>query len=473
MALSSPTHRRLFGQLALLAGYLAIGSLGLVPGGLRPDFTVVTWPGSGLALAAMLGFGRAVWPAVFAGAAGTLYIDSANVGWSFVTAAGLTMEAGLASLLVERFARGMQAFQRPDTILKVVVIVALAAAPLSASIAAVATVAAGAAAWSGIGLVWMSWWLASLSGAVLVTPLVLLWVANPLGRLRILPLVEAVVILTALTAVSLAVFAGRFPSDVQNYPLEFLCVPFLLWAAFRQGRRTVALAAATLCGIAAWGTMHGYGPFVRDSAYEAMVLVQAYVVVMGAMAAVIAAVVAEHRRATEQLRELATTDPLTGLANYRRLLDVLRGEIARSNRTGRPFSVLFLDMNGLKDINDQHGHLAGSRALCRLAETLRQTCRAIDTPARYGGDEFAIVLPETGEAGGYTVLRRISERLAAAAGPLTISVSGGVAVFPRDGASPTQLLRAADKLLYEAKELAASSRRRQPTTGLERTGTAS
>lgn len=470
---SRTPSRRALAQLALLLGYLVLGGLGIVPGGLRADYTVVIWPASGLALAAMLGFGRSIWPSVFAGAALTLYVDSSHVVWSLVTAAGLTIEAGLGSLLVERFARGTQAFQRPDSIFRTVVILALAAAPVSASIAALATVVVGAAPWQGIGYVWMTWWLAALSGSIVVAPLVLLWLARPFGRIRPLPLLEALVILTALTGVSLAVFAGRFPSDVQNYPLEFLCVPFLLWAAFRQGRRTVSLAAAILCGIAAWGTMRGFGPFVRDSAQEAMVLVQAYVAVMGTMAAVIAAVVAEHRRATEQLRELATTDPLTGLANYRRLLEVLRGEIARSNRTGRHFSVLFLDMNGLKEINDEHGHLAGSRALCRLAETLRASCRAIDTPTRYGGDEFAIVLPETPEPGGYTVLRRIAERLAAAAGPIRISVSGGVAVFPRDGSSPTQLLRAADKLLYEAKEQRGSGRRRQPAADLERTGTAS
>jgi diguanylate cyclase (GGDEF)-like protein len=166
---------------------------------------------------------------------------------------------------------------------------------------------------------------------------------------------------------------------------------------------------------------------------------------------VLASVVSQHRQAEEQLIALATTDSLTGLANHRRLLDVLRAEIARSNRTGRPFVVAFMDMDGLKVINDRYGHLAGSRAICRVAEALRSSCRAMDTPARYGGDEFAVVLPETTESGGRVVLDRIGARLSADHQTPRLSVSGGVAVFPRDGESPTLLLRAADRLLYQAK----------------------
>jgi diguanylate cyclase (GGDEF)-like protein len=175
--------------------------------------------------------------------------------------------------------------------------------------------------------------------------------------------------------------------------------------------------------------------------------------------------VSEHKHAQRQLRELATTDPLTGLVNYRRLLEVLRAEIARSQRTKRPFAVLFVDMNGLKRINDKHGHLVGSRALCRLADTLRRSCRNTDTPARYGGDEFAIVLPETGDEGGRLVLRRVCDRLAADNDKPAVSVTGGVAVYPRDGESPTLLLRAADQVLYRAKsELAARRAAVKPET---------
>lgn len=435
----------------VLAGYLTFAWFGLMAGGVRPDLTVVVWPASGLALAALIGFGRGVWPAVLAGALASMFVVSGSPLWTLVVAVGLTLAAAAGAALVDRFARGTGAFLRHETILRVVLIVAAVSAPIAATFAAVGAVLSGLAASSGLGYLWMTWWMANLAGTLVAAPLVLLWGSTPVTGVRPLAIIEAAVIVATLIGVSLVVFAGRFPADVQNYPLEFLCVPFLLWAAFRQGRRTVSLAAAVLCGIAVWGTVRDFGPFVRDSRYEAVVLVQAYIAVMSTMAAVIGAVVAEHRKAEAQLQQLATTDPLTGLANYRRLLEVLREEISRANRTGRPFSVLFIDMNGLKRINDEHGHLAGSRALCRLAETLRQSCRAIDTPTRFGGDEFAVVLPETPEAGGYIVLRRISERLAASDVQPAIAVSGGVAVFPRDGSSPTQLLRAADKVLYESR----------------------
>src|SRR5260370_40952219 len=92
----------------------------------------------------------------------------------------------------------------------------------------------------------------------------------------------------------------------------------------------------------------------------------------------------------DHLRQEAASDSLTGLANYRHLVDVLDGEIKRSGRTSREFALLFLDMDGLKRINDHHGHMVGSQALCRLADVLSSCCRGIDTPARFGGGEFAV-----------------------------------------------------------------------------------
>src|SRR5258708_36670483 len=102
-----------------------------------------------------------------------------------------------------------------------------------------------------------------------------------------------------------------------------------------------------------------------------------------------------NARLLQPVHHLAVSDPLTGLANYRRLLDELESETERTNRSNRPFCVLLLDLDGLKKINDTYGHLVGSRALCRVADILRIHCRSIDTAARYGAAEFALVLPST------------------------------------------------------------------------------
>jgi diguanylate cyclase (GGDEF)-like protein len=159
----------------------------------------------------------------------------------------------------------------------------------------------------------------------------------------------------------------------------------------------------------------------------------------------------DQARLFDQVRTMAVSDSLTGLANYRRLLAVLESELDRSRRTQRPFSVVLLDMDGLKAINDQHGHLAGSRALVRLGKILRTHSRAIDTAARFGGDEFALVLPEAGPDIANRVAARVRERLATENEAPRLSVSVGVAAYPEDGDTPEKILGAADRALYGMK----------------------
>lgn len=166
---------------------------------------------------------------------------------------------------------------------------------------------------------------------------------------------------------------------------------------------------------------------------------------------IIAVDITEQRRLEAQLRLQASSDSLTGLANHGRLLDVLHAEVSRSKRTGREFSIVLLDLDGLKNINDHFGHLAGNRALCRVAQILKDCCRSIDTAARHGGDEFAVVLPETGAASAALVARRIFELLEAEAEQPLISVSLGIGSYPADADGIGTLLQTADKALYAMK----------------------
>jgi diguanylate cyclase (GGDEF)-like protein len=166
--------------------------------------------------------------------------------------------------------------------------------------------------------------------------------------------------------------------------------------------------------------------------------------------------VTQQRKLEDHLRQQAAKDSLTGLANYRHLIETVNSEIQRSERTVREFAVLFLDLDGLKKINDRFGHLVGSAALCRLADVLCMCSRKLDTPARFGGDEFALVLPETGKIPASFVARRIRESLANDGKEPKLSVSIGVATYPGDGGKIDSLLAAADAALYGMKASARS-----------------
>jgi diguanylate cyclase (GGDEF)-like protein len=177
----------------------------------------------------------------------------------------------------------------------------------------------------------------------------------------------------------------------------------------------------------------------------------AHFLLVSSFAVVLGGTLLDNAQLFDQVSHLAASDPLTGLANHRRLLEVLESEIQRSRRTGRSFALLLFDLDGLKKINDKYGHLTGSRAIRRLGFALRENSRAIDTPARYGGDEFALVLPESDEKDAYQVGERICEQLARDGEQPRITVSVGAAMYPKDGSGIEKLFSSADRDLYQMK----------------------
>lgn len=455
--------RRIGALVGLTAVYFAAGKLGLALASVHPSVSAV-WPASGIALSALLILGYEVWPGVLMGA----FLVNVTTFGSPLTAVGIalgnTLEGLVGAYFVNRFANGSQAFARTRDIFRFSALAAFAGTTLSPTIGITSLVLGGFARWADFGSIWLTWWLGDATGILIVAPVVLLWGIGGSPRVTGRQVGEAAALLAGLSIVSLFVFGGLFPGDTKTYPLEFLCIPFFLWAAFRFGRRAAATAIVVLAIIALWGTLQGFGPFARETRNDSLLLLQAFMSATALIVATLAAAVTERRRVEAQLRHLAVTDPLTGIANYRRLIQVLEQELSRSGRTMRPFAVLLLDVDNLKKINDRHGHLVGSRALCRVADAMRGTCRTIDTAARYGGDEFALILPETEDDAARQVAGRVAARLSGDGEQPPVTVSVGVAVYPRDGNAVEALLGAADEALYGAKA-AFQGRSRLDTAG--------
>jgi diguanylate cyclase (GGDEF)-like protein/PAS domain S-box-containing protein len=162
--------------------------------------------------------------------------------------------------------------------------------------------------------------------------------------------------------------------------------------------------------------------------------------------------VTSRKKTEEQALYQARHDALTGLANYREFMDRLEREVLRAERSQRSFTLLLLDLDDLKRINDLRGHLEGNRALCRLAAVMNEHCRSTDLAARYGGDEFAVVLIDSDQGMAQNVAQRIESRLRTGQEKPPLSVSIGIGVYPDDGRTPAELIEAADQRLYHRKK---------------------
>ena len=237
--------------------------------------------------------------------------------------------------------------------------------------------------------------------------------------------------------------------------------------AFRQVRElrdlTLAIVAALVIGVGSLGYLLGsliVRPLNRlaqgartvaagDLAVDLPVMSGGEV---GHLTAVFNDMVARLRAARQELERLSVTDGLTGLYNRRRLAEAIQEEEQRFERSGRGFALLMADIDRFKEYNDTFGHVAGDQVLARMGVILRELTREVDCAARFGGEEFAIMMPETDLDGAAAVAERIRQRLSEeviAGGRVTLSI--GIAVYPQHGQTPQAALEAADAALYEAK----------------------
>jgi signal transduction histidine kinase/ActR/RegA family two-component response regulator len=283
--------RNVVSSATLILVYFLAGKFGLsFFGHINPSASAV-WLPTGVAIAALLVLGYRVWPAIFFGAFLVNVTTAGSIASSLGVAAGNTLEGVIAAYLVNRFAGGRGAFSRPADILKFACLAGLLSTTVSATIGVTSLALGGYAARPELATIWLTWWLGDAAGAMLVTPLLVLWYTNRAWRWPAARLLEGALLLVSIGVVGGVVF---FHPLVATYPLAFLCVAPLVWAALRFGPREVATAIALLSVIATAATATGHGSFALQTPNESLLVLQVFMALMAMTALPMAAQTAER-----------------------------------------------------------------------------------------------------------------------------------------------------------------------------------
>jgi PAS domain S-box-containing protein len=299
---------------ALAVVYIAAGKLGLLFASVHASATAV-WPPTGIALAALLLLGRGAWPAVAVGAFVVNVTTAGSVATSLGIALGNTLEGLLGAWLVERMAGGLRAFDRPRDVFALAAAV-VPGAIVSASVGVASLTIAGYARTVDLDTIWLTWALGDVAGALLVAPPIVLWAttdgerARGEGDTRRAHLIELAALLTVVVALATVIWGGLAPAELRRYPLAFVAIPPLLWAAFRFGRREAATVLLLLAAIAVYGTLRGFGPFSPLPPRHALVVLQGFMATMALMTLVVASLAWSREREISLLQTIIDRIPV-------------------------------------------------------------------------------------------------------------------------------------------------------------------
>jgi diguanylate cyclase (GGDEF)-like protein/PAS domain S-box-containing protein len=293
-------------NLLILAGlgvavfYVLAAQLGLQLAVVQSNVTAV-WPPSGIALAALLIFGLRLWPAIAAGAFITNYMSGLPLDAAMVVAAGNTLAAVIGAYLVKKLAGSENPLDSVHGLLTLLVGGGLVATLVSSTIGSTTLLESGLISRANFSGVWLTWWLGNAGGVLILTPLLLCWRKLPAMPWSARSIFEAVLLLACTLLVSQLVFGYATPLGVNHYPLDFLPLTTLIWAAIRFGNHGTTAVLFLHAASAIWGTLGGNGPFVRTDANDSLLLVQAFMCVNATAILLLTASINERQRAQAQL----------------------------------------------------------------------------------------------------------------------------------------------------------------------------
>jgi PAS domain S-box-containing protein len=302
--------------------YFALAKIGLTLASINPSTSPV-WPPTGLAIAVLLLRGYRVWPAILIAAFAANAITAGTIATSLAIGIGNTVEGLLAAFLVNRWSAGRATFDSPAGVARFALICFLPTA-LCATVGVTSLALAGFAEWSSFGSLWLTWWLGDLAGALLVTPVIVLWSSADIRATSRQKLLESVVIVCVACLIGLIAFSPIFEPMERRAPLGFLAVLPLLWSALRRGPRDTATAALILSAFAVWGTIAGSGPFGRDTLNESFLLLLMFMIGVTVPSLALSADVTMRRRSEDELRVIQ--------ADLNRRVDTRTAALTESNR---------------------------------------------------------------------------------------------------------------------------------------------
>jgi signal transduction histidine kinase len=358
----APKASRIWRPAAEIAGlaaiYWATGKLGLLLSFEHPENAPV-WPPTGIALAALLVLGYRVWPGIFLGAFLLSLSTADNVGISLALAAGSAIESVFALWLTNRYAGGRRFFEQPLNVLGFTVSAGVSSL-LFPSIGVTNPDWGSFVIWAGDLYSWFVWWLGDMFSVLLLTPLLVAWMANPRVQWRGARALEFGLLLVLLSLMVKGVFGGWSSAAVSGYLFPYLCLPFLVWSAFRFGQREVTTASLLLAIIALWGTLQGRGIFTETTLGNDLLQGQGFMAFNSVMVLAVAAVVAQRREAEHVRVQL--------LRRLDEAQETERGRISRQlhDQLGQELTALKLGLQMIKrqeslpaDARERIGQLEG------------------------------------------------------------------------------------------------------------------